>query len=57
MSPGGMPVVGLMPGWENCYVANGGGIKGMLLCTGVGVAIAETISSGSTEIPIQKITH
>jgi glycine oxidase len=57
MSPGGMPVVGLVPGWENCYVANGGCIKGILLCTGVGVAIAETISSGSTEIPIQTITH
>ena len=52
MAPDNVPLVGPVPGWENCYVANGGGIKGMLLCTGVGTAIAELITDGRTTIPI-----
>ena len=39
MSPSGLPMVGRVPGWGNAYVANGGGIKGMLLCIGVGQAV------------------
>jgi len=52
MAPDNLPQVGPVPGWENCYVANGGGIKGMLLCTGVGAAIADLITDGITTIPI-----
>ncbi len=52
MSPSGLPLVGRVPGWGNAYVANGGGIKGMLLCTGVGQAISEIILDGATRLPI-----
>lgn len=31
----GLPIVAKANGWENIYLANGGGMKGMLLCTGV----------------------
>lgn len=52
MSSSGLPIVGRVPGWGNAYVANGGGIKGMLLCTGVGQAVSERILTGDTEIPV-----
>jgi len=47
-----LPIVGRAPGWNNVYVANGGGIKGMLLSAGVGVAIRDLILSGTTTLPL-----
>jgi glycine oxidase len=52
MSASGLPLVGRVPGWSNAYITNGGGIKGMLLCTGVGLAISDMILSGDTGMPI-----
>lgn len=54
MSPSGLPMIGRVSGWKNAYVANGGGIKGILLCTGVGLAIAEMILTGDTGMPINR---
>lgn len=52
MTPDGLPLAGRVPEWRNCYLANGGGIKGMLLCSGIGAAIADLIIDGETAIPM-----
>ena len=31
----GLPIVAKAHGWDNIYLANGGGMKGILLCTDV----------------------
>jgi glycine oxidase len=48
--PSGLPVVGKAPAWDNVYVANGGGIKGILLCTGIAQAIHDLLLVGSTRL-------
>jgi glycine oxidase len=48
----GLPIVGRAPGWDNVFVANGGGIKGMLLSTGIGIAIRDLIVAGKTSMPV-----
>lgn len=53
VTPDGLPVIGPAPRWENAYLAMGGGRKGMLLSSGMGCAVADLISSGSTSITIQ----
>ena len=52
MSRSALPIVGRAPGWNNVYIANGGGIKGMLLGTGVGAAIRDLIMNGTTALPL-----
>jgi glycine oxidase len=52
VAPSGLPIIGRAAGWNNVFIANGGGIKGMLLCTGVGVAIRDLVIDGDTTIPI-----
>lgn len=52
MAPGGLPLIGAVPGLPGAYVANGGGIKGMLTCVGAGRAIRDLIVSGHTELPV-----
>jgi glycine/D-amino acid oxidase-like deaminating enzyme len=51
-TPTGLPVLGRAPGWDNVFVANGGGSKGMLLCTGIGVAIRDLVLQGETPMPV-----
>ena len=51
-TPTGLPVVGRAPGWDNVFVANGGGIKGVLLSTGMGVAIRDLVMTGETSMPV-----
>ncbi len=48
----GLPIVGRAPGWDNVFVANGGGIKGMLLSTGIATAIRDLIVTGDTSLPV-----
>jgi glycine/D-amino acid oxidase-like deaminating enzyme len=55
MTPMGLPVVGRAPGWDNVFVANGGGGKGMLLCTGIGVAIRDLVLTGETAMPVSAL--
>jgi glycine oxidase len=51
MSASGLPMAGRIPGWGNAYIANGGGIKGILLCSGISQAVADMILGGDTEMP------
>ncbi len=43
MTPAGLPIIEQAVGWENVFVANGGGAKGVLLCTGIASAIRDLI--------------
>jgi glycine/D-amino acid oxidase-like deaminating enzyme len=52
VTPDWLPIIGRAPGWENAYVATGGAKKGILLATGMGKAIADLITTGSTALPI-----
>lgn len=52
MTTDGLPVVGPGAGWNNVFIANGGGIKGMLLCTGIGTAIRDLVLTGKTTLPV-----
>ena len=51
-TPTGLPVIGRAPGWNNVFVANGGGIKGVLLSTGMGVAVRDLVLTGETAMPV-----
>jgi len=53
-APGGLPLLGRVPGHANLYVANGGGIKGMLLSPGIGRAIRDLVQDGRTALPIDE---
>jgi glycine oxidase len=52
VTPDGFPIVGAPPGWENVCLAVGGGRKGMLLSSGMGLAAAELITEGATAVTI-----
>ena len=52
MASSGLPIAGRATGWNNVFIANGGGIKGMLLCTGVGAAIRDLVMTGATTMPV-----
>lgn len=53
LSPDWMPIVGKAPGWDNAYLATGAGKKGILISPGMGKAVADLITKGATEIPIE----
>ncbi len=55
MTPTVMPIVGRAPGWANVYVANGGGFKGILLCTGVAQALCDLLLTGRTGMAIEPL--
>ena len=46
------PVLGRVPGWENAYIATGAGRKGIVLGPAMGKAVADLVTTGATEIPI-----
>jgi glycine oxidase len=50
--PSGLPIVGETPGWDNVYVANGGGIKGVLLSMGIAQAIHDLLLAGRSALPL-----
>lgn len=52
VTPDGLPIVGQVPGWRNAYLAMGAGRKGVLICAGMGKAVADLIASGSTGMSI-----
>lgn len=52
VTPDGLPVIGRAPGWENVYLADGAGRKGMLLGAGMGRAIADLVQAGTTTASI-----
>src|SRR5262249_27870201 len=48
--PSGLPILGRLSEWENVFVANGGGIKGILLCTGMAQAMQELLVHGGARM-------
>jgi glycine oxidase len=46
MSPDGLPLLGRMRRWDNGYIANGGGVKGVLFSAGMADSIARLILKG-----------
>jgi glycine oxidase len=52
VAPDGLPIIGKAPGWDNVYLAGGGGKKGILLSPGIGKAIAELIAESQTSLSI-----
>ena len=52
LSPDWMPIVGNAPGWDNAYLATGAGKKGILISPGMGKAVADLITTGATDLPI-----
>lgn len=53
MARAGLPIIDKMPGHENIFIANGGGIKGVLTSAGLGLAIRDLIMTGSSSLSIK----
>ena len=53
VSPDGLPLIGAVPGWDNAYVAGGGGPKGILLAPAMGRAVADLILGGRSDLSIE----
>jgi glycine oxidase len=51
-TPDGLPVIGLVPGFENVCFAGGAGRKGMLLGAGLGRAASDLLVEGETRLAI-----
>ena len=51
LSADGMPIVGAVPGWENLYLATGGGRKGILWSAGMAHGLTELILESNSTIP------
>ena len=52
VTPDWLPIIGLVPGWENVYLATGAGKKGILLSPAMGKAVADLITQGDTSLSI-----
>ena len=50
LSADGMPIVGTVPGWENVYLATGGGRKGILWSTGMAQGLADLMLKGGSDV-------
>jgi glycine oxidase len=46
-----LPVVGALPGWENLYVATGGGRKGILWSVGMARGLTDLMLRGASDVP------
>lgn len=55
IAPDWLPLVGRAPGWDNVYLATGGAKKGILLAPGMGRAVADLVTAGETELPIEAL--
>ena len=51
LSEDGIPIVGVVPGWQNIFLATGGGRKGILWSTGMCEGLADLILKGSSTVP------
>ncbi len=54
VTPDWLPIVGRATGWDNAYLATGAGKKGVLLSPAMGKAVADLITEGSTELPVEQ---
>jgi D-amino-acid dehydrogenase len=48
MTPDGLPVIGLLPGFRNLAVASGHAMLGVTLAPATGDALADALTTGST---------
>jgi glycine oxidase len=55
-SPDGLPIIGPLPGWASAYVASGHFRNGILLGPLTGRLIAQLITEGQTEMPLEPFT-
>ena len=53
VSTDGMPIIGEVPDWNGVYLATGAGRKGILLGPVMARSIADLITTGRTDLPIQ----
>ena len=51
LSVDGIPIVGSVPGWQNLYLATGGGRKGILWSTGMCEGLSDLILEGTSSVP------
>lgn len=51
LSEDGIPIVGVVPRWQNLFLATGGGRKGILWSTGMCEGLADLILKGSSTVP------
>jgi glycine oxidase len=52
VTPDGIPIAGLVDGWQNVYAALGSGRKGVLLSAAVARAVVDLLTRGRTQVPI-----
>jgi glycine oxidase len=52
VTPDGLPVLGIPPGWDNVCLLLGGGRKGMLLGPAMGQAAADLLVTGATGLTV-----
>lgn len=50
MTAGNAPIAGRAPGWQNVYIANGGGSKGVLLSVGIAKTIRDLLLDSDREV-------
>ncbi len=53
VTPDGLPAIGRAPGYDNLYVATGHAVLGVTLAPATGVAMAELIHSGKTDVDLR----
>ncbi len=53
VTPDGLPTIGRAPGYDNLYVATGHAMLGVTLAPATGVAIAELMHSGKSEVDLR----
>ena len=52
VSEDGLPMIGEVPGWQGVYLATGAGRSGILLSPAMGQAVADLVTKGRTDLPI-----
>jgi glycine oxidase len=51
MTPAGLPIAARAGGWQNVFIANGGGTKGVLLSAGIAARIHDLLVQGRSTLP------
>ena len=52
VTPDWLPLLGPVPGFENIFLATGAGKKGILLAPAIGKCVADLVTTGETDLPI-----
>ena len=55
VAPDNSPIVGAVPGMRGVYIATGAGRKGILAGPALGMATADLITGGATDLPIETL--